>query len=493
MKIFYSLSFIFLASLGAYAEELITVTVTGLGSTVEGVRKSAIQKAVRKALGEVVDAETIAQNGELIKDEVITYSDGFISKTFDISGPEKDPDLGLFTLTIQAEVIRSKVVKRLKEVNIKVVEIDGNSLYAQALSKMEKAQGGQQLLAKVLNEDLDPAKLIKCENVALDADGKLIRGKEAMTNPDALKVLDDERVELTMYWEISVDLEAYYKRALPRLKRVIDQVSKRQISRSTKRVMDANDAWDRNLEYHNYLTKRQFMWEDDYAILSYNKGFRVSLGKEEHFKIDLTDSGVSKDSPWRLDSRNKSILLAIELRGNADRSQCDFDIYELDYEAFSNVLFKTPAIVFPDFKFSILDRNQEVMRQRKISVIQTNFGPKGHPFLMASNQNNNISTCIIPTAKIPKGKNKFSRELMGIAKVYQHYDQESPYCVTISPEFITENASAANPYSDPYRANHQDIFLNNSIVMQVKVEFTKEQLQKLSEIRMQPISRNPNE
>ena len=104
--------------------------------------KSAIQKAVRKALGEVVDAETIAENGELIKDEVLTYSDGFISKTLDISGPEKDADLPLFTLTIQAEVIRSKVVKRLKEVNIKVVEIDGNSLFAQALSKMEKAQGG---------------------------------------------------------------------------------------------------------------------------------------------------------------------------------------------------------------------------------------------------------------------------------------------------------------------------------------------------------------
>ena len=80
----------------------------------EGARKSAIQKAVRKALGEVIDAETIAKNGELIKDEVLTYSDGFISKILDISGPEKDADLPLFTLTIQAEVIRSKVVKRLK-------------------------------------------------------------------------------------------------------------------------------------------------------------------------------------------------------------------------------------------------------------------------------------------------------------------------------------------------------------------------------------------
>jgi len=156
---FTSFLFCFILAHPGMGRETITVTVTGLGSTVEGARKSAIQKAVRKALGEVIDAETIAKNGELIKDEVLTYSDGFINQTLDISGPEKDTDLGLFSLTIQAEVIRSKVVKRLKEVNIKVVEIDGNSLFAQALSKMEKAQSGQQLLAKTLDEDLDPAKI----------------------------------------------------------------------------------------------------------------------------------------------------------------------------------------------------------------------------------------------------------------------------------------------------------------------------------------------
>ena len=79
-----------------FAEETITVTVMGLGNSVEAARKSAIQKAVRKALGEFVDAKTIAKNGELIKDEVLTYSDGFISKTLDISGPDKDAESRTF-------------------------------------------------------------------------------------------------------------------------------------------------------------------------------------------------------------------------------------------------------------------------------------------------------------------------------------------------------------------------------------------------------------
>ena len=477
-------------SFNLLGRETITVTVTGLGSTVEGARKSAIQKAVRKALGEVVDAETIAKNGELIRDEVLTYSDGFVNKVTDISGPEKDADLPLFTLTIQAEVIRSKVVKRLKEVNLKVVEIDGNSLFAQALSKMEKAQGGQQLLAKVLNEDLDPAKLTKCETVALNADGKLIRGKEAMTNPNALKALDDERVELTMYWEISVDLEAYYKRALPRLKRVIDQVSKGQIGGSVRRYMGRRSYGRGNREYYAYITNLPLMQEGHpgTAILSYLSNSRVYLGSEDYFEIDLTNSGVSKESPWRLDSRNKSILLAIEIRGNADRSQCDFEIYEFDFETFSNVLFKNPAIIFPDFKFTILDRNQEVIRDRKISVINTSFGPKGPSFLIANNQNQNVEFCLIPSAWVPDG----NRFLMGIAKVYRNNPNKGdPFCITISPEFLVERGDSGDR-SDPYGSTHQQILTSNSLIMEIKEEFTKEQLQNLSEVRMQPISRNPN-
>ena len=270
--------------------ETITVTVTGLGATVEGARKSAIQKAVRKALGEVVDAETIAKNGELIKDEVLTYSDGFISKTVDISGPEKDADLGLFTLTIQAEVIRSKVVKRLKEVNIKVVEIDGNSLFAQALSKMKKAQSGQQLLAKVLNGDLDPAKLIKCETVALNADGKLIRGKEAITSPDSLKALDEERVELTIYWEISIDLEAYYKRALPRLSKVINQVSKRKVSRTLAGIFDTVITIVIMIRFSILSNKAALLFSygyaGNYSILK-QKWDNVYLGREPNKTDDL--------------------------------------------------------------------------------------------------------------------------------------------------------------------------------------------------------------
>ena len=88
----------------------ISVTVSGYGNSPDDAERSAIQKAVRKAIGEFVDAETIAQNGELIKDEVLTYSDGFVESKKILTGPEKDPDLGVFAVTIEAKVVRNKLI-----------------------------------------------------------------------------------------------------------------------------------------------------------------------------------------------------------------------------------------------------------------------------------------------------------------------------------------------------------------------------------------------
>ena len=49
-----------------FAQETVSVTVTGYGTDPATAEKSAIQKAVRKALGEFVDAETITNDDEII-------------------------------------------------------------------------------------------------------------------------------------------------------------------------------------------------------------------------------------------------------------------------------------------------------------------------------------------------------------------------------------------------------------------------------------------
>ena len=49
-----------------------------MGTTKEEALKDAFRAAVRQVVGEVVDGETLVKNEELVKDQVLTYSDGFI-------------------------------------------------------------------------------------------------------------------------------------------------------------------------------------------------------------------------------------------------------------------------------------------------------------------------------------------------------------------------------------------------------------------------------
>ena len=57
--------------------------------------------------------------------------------------------------------------------------------------------------------------------------------------------------------------------------------------------MDANGGSNRNLIYHNYITKMRFLQEDDYAILAHI-GRNVYFGKDNYFHVNLSQSGEPK-------------------------------------------------------------------------------------------------------------------------------------------------------------------------------------------------------
>ena len=94
-----------------------TVIVEGVGTTAEDAVKHAIRNAVRQVVGEMVDAKTLLKNDEVVKDQVLTHSDVFISKQKKVT---EKRDGGLFRVTIQATVQRQNLVTKLKAANITV-------------------------------------------------------------------------------------------------------------------------------------------------------------------------------------------------------------------------------------------------------------------------------------------------------------------------------------------------------------------------------------
>ena len=215
--------FSFLTASCIFAEELITVTVSGYGATPEAAEKSALQKAVRKAVGEMVDAETIAQNGELIKDKVLTYSDGFVQSKKTISGPEKDEDLGLFSIVIEAKVMPKKLAAKLEESKITTSAVAGEDIWAQSVSKISNVFEGREMLAKLVNEEIIPARLLKARLISPGPNGKPLYDDEAKIEQ---KIdYDAETVEMTYMVEMSWDREAYLESIVPKMTALLDKLA----------------------------------------------------------------------------------------------------------------------------------------------------------------------------------------------------------------------------------------------------------------------------
>jgi hypothetical protein len=104
-----------------------TVISEGVGKTAEEALRDAFRSAVRQVDGAVVDAETLVKNDEIISDQVLTYSDGFIQTYQELSSQEEG---GLFRKRIAAQVVRRSIVARLQGMSVTVKPIEGKDLAA---------------------------------------------------------------------------------------------------------------------------------------------------------------------------------------------------------------------------------------------------------------------------------------------------------------------------------------------------------------------------
>ena len=80
-----------------------TVVAEGVGLTPDESFKDALRTAVRQVVGTVVDAETLVRNDDLIKDQILTYSDGFVPRHKQLSQKQEGD---LWRTTIRATVER---------------------------------------------------------------------------------------------------------------------------------------------------------------------------------------------------------------------------------------------------------------------------------------------------------------------------------------------------------------------------------------------------
>lgn len=130
------------------AEETETVSAIGYGASVDEAKKDAVRNAIKQTVGELVGAETLVENDELVKDKILTLSNAVVTKT-DYGEPKATGD-GLWEVAVQALVKKGRLNQALEEVGIARGTVSGGSLAASLFSGKERVANAEKFFAERL-------------------------------------------------------------------------------------------------------------------------------------------------------------------------------------------------------------------------------------------------------------------------------------------------------------------------------------------------------
>jgi hypothetical protein len=127
------------------------VITSAYGETPEKALENALRNAVEEAVGALVSSETIIENDDIVKDEVLSYSKGFI-KTYKKLSEEKDD--GDYKVSVVAIITQKQLIEKLEATGVQV-EYQTSGLFAQlqAWDKMKREEF--EMAKKILNVDLE--------------------------------------------------------------------------------------------------------------------------------------------------------------------------------------------------------------------------------------------------------------------------------------------------------------------------------------------------
>jgi len=180
----------------ALAAETQTVVASGYGTTADDAKKAAIRAAVEQVVGSMVDAETLVENDELVRDEILSYSAGLVESAEFVGEPRKTP-AGLVEVRIRAVVKKTEIEAKLPKSEKVVREVRGQSLFAKRVSGKQNLEDAEAVMKKVF----DPEKVracVKADLVPLNDEGAVLD-----VDPATGEVFADVKV-----W---VDMDAYGK------------------------------------------------------------------------------------------------------------------------------------------------------------------------------------------------------------------------------------------------------------------------------------------
>ena len=158
----------------AAAQEFQSVIATGYGTTEEKAKTAAWRAAVEQVVGSLVDAETVVENDELVRDTIRTFSPGRIENLATIGKPKKTDD-GLWEVRVLAKVRKEGIREKLQAAGL--VEADVSAEGEGAIAKIASTRKNLSDAAKVMKALFDTEKARACLTYGIvpDKDGRKLR------------------------------------------------------------------------------------------------------------------------------------------------------------------------------------------------------------------------------------------------------------------------------------------------------------------------------
>jgi|GEM_PF-3656487 len=140
-----------LISTSIFAAEFLQIIARGMGKDASSATKDALAQAVQQAVGVMVDSETLMKNDTVLKEQVLTFSDGFVSKYEVLKAPAPNKH-GLYETTIKAQVEQKKLRGKLAETRILKIEVrDAQNIWAKLETEQLRKENAETMLLKIFS------------------------------------------------------------------------------------------------------------------------------------------------------------------------------------------------------------------------------------------------------------------------------------------------------------------------------------------------------
>jgi len=325
-----------------------TVIAEGVGTTADEALKDAFRSAVRQVVGALVDAETLVKDEEVVSDKVLTFSNGFVKQYEEIGKKEVK---GLFRVKIKAQVERKGVVDKLKAANVKVKDIDGKSLFAEAMTDLEREKDAQAILKKTLE-----GFPLNCMTVSVSGEPKIVER-------------DGDNATVSVTIQVEPNMEAY-KVFVKKLDSVLEKIEEDKNSKGNFVVKSKKMTEESKTDYrHNFM-----------GMMAYDNNLKIN--NEEYNEIKMLCQGwmpkfikcENHFTEFNILPKNKcAIAICKQKTNNYDRIEYKYFIIDKSVKN----LFLEKSFIRYQAKVVFEDENENVLFTDKFDADQNDMYDKG--------------------------------------------------------------------------------------------------------------------